>query len=169
MWNAFVWSFFTCLSSLDILQVKPLIWVEAQIEKHSRSRIELMVKARSQFKERRWVLFYNSKICMSYRCGLFQRMGFLFVHLQHSNKCWNWSACSFRRHKPKYKNFNGFCCICPWERCNGLESKIISWWQGNYYLKFVLCFCSLLLRGVLMYWSYYSRNTCAERNLVFLA
>uniref|UniRef100_A0A0E0FRU1 MHD domain-containing protein n=1 Tax=Oryza nivara TaxID=4536 RepID=A0A0E0FRU1_ORYNI len=33
-------------------QVKPLIWVEAQIEKHSRSRIELMVKARSQFKER---------------------------------------------------------------------------------------------------------------------
>ncbi|KAH0449506.1 hypothetical protein IEQ34_020198 [Dendrobium chrysotoxum] len=33
-------------------QVKPLIWVEAQVERHSRSRIELMVKARSQFKER---------------------------------------------------------------------------------------------------------------------
>ncbi|KAK6249570.1 hypothetical protein SCA6_003575 [Theobroma cacao] len=33
-------------------QVKPLIWVEAQVEKHSRSRIEIMVKARSQFKER---------------------------------------------------------------------------------------------------------------------
>ncbi|GAY47328.1 hypothetical protein CUMW_103730 [Citrus unshiu] len=33
-------------------QVKPLIWVEAQIERHSRSRIEIMVKARSQFKER---------------------------------------------------------------------------------------------------------------------
>ncbi|KAM3350651.1 hypothetical protein ACQJBY_023009 [Aegilops geniculata] len=33
-------------------QVKPLIWVEAQVEKHSRSRIELMIKARSQFKER---------------------------------------------------------------------------------------------------------------------
>ena len=24
------------------------------------------------------MLFYNSKICMSYKCGLFQRMGFLF-------------------------------------------------------------------------------------------
>ncbi|GAB2280498.1 AP-1 complex subunit mu-2 [Dionaea muscipula] len=33
-------------------QVKPLIWVEAQIERHSRSRIEIMVKSRSQFKER---------------------------------------------------------------------------------------------------------------------
>ncbi|XP_016692806.1 AP-1 complex subunit mu-2 isoform X2 [Gossypium hirsutum] len=33
-------------------QVKPLIWVEAQVEKHSRSRVEFMVKARSQFKER---------------------------------------------------------------------------------------------------------------------
>lgn len=34
-------------------QVKPLIWVEAQVEKHSRSRIEITVKARSQYKERR--------------------------------------------------------------------------------------------------------------------
>ncbi|OMO77491.1 Clathrin adaptor, mu subunit, partial [Corchorus capsularis] len=33
-------------------QVKPLIWVEAQVERHSRSRIEIMVKARSQYKER---------------------------------------------------------------------------------------------------------------------
>ncbi|KAJ7943684.1 AP-1 complex subunit mu-2 [Quillaja saponaria] len=33
-------------------QVKPLIWVEAQVERHSKSRIEIMVKARSQFKER---------------------------------------------------------------------------------------------------------------------
>ncbi|CAA6661190.1 unnamed protein product [Spirodela intermedia] len=33
-------------------QVNPLIWVEAQVERHSRSRIELTVKARSQFKER---------------------------------------------------------------------------------------------------------------------
>ncbi|KAL6618861.1 hypothetical protein ACP70R_034000 [Stipagrostis hirtigluma subsp. patula] len=33
-------------------QVKPLVWVEAQVEKHSRSRIGLTVKARSQFKER---------------------------------------------------------------------------------------------------------------------
>ncbi|KAK9714682.1 hypothetical protein RND81_06G111900 [Saponaria officinalis] len=32
-------------------QVKPLIWVEAQIERHSRSRVEITVKARSQFKE----------------------------------------------------------------------------------------------------------------------
>ncbi|KAF2311440.1 hypothetical protein GH714_023014 [Hevea brasiliensis] len=36
----------------NILEVKPLIWVEAQVERHSRSRIEIMVKARSQFKER---------------------------------------------------------------------------------------------------------------------
>ncbi|KAJ6323669.1 hypothetical protein OIU76_011039 [Salix suchowensis] len=35
-------------------QVKPLIWVEAQVEMHSRSRVEMMVKARSQFKERRY-------------------------------------------------------------------------------------------------------------------
>ncbi|CAF2075759.1 hypothetical protein Bca4012_089656 [Brassica carinata] len=33
-------------------QVKPLIWVEAQIERHSKSRVEMLVKARSQFKER---------------------------------------------------------------------------------------------------------------------
>ncbi|KAK3028197.1 hypothetical protein RJ639_039480 [Escallonia herrerae] len=33
-------------------QAKPLIWVEAQVERHSRSRMEIMVKARSQFKER---------------------------------------------------------------------------------------------------------------------
>lgn len=36
-----------------LVQVKPLIWVEAQIERHSRSRVEMLVKARSQFKERR--------------------------------------------------------------------------------------------------------------------
>ncbi|KAG6384778.1 hypothetical protein SASPL_153596 [Salvia splendens] len=33
-------------------QVKPLVWVEARIERHSRSRVEMLVKARSQFKER---------------------------------------------------------------------------------------------------------------------
>ncbi|KAK9749484.1 hypothetical protein RND81_02G129200 [Saponaria officinalis] len=33
------------------LSTQPLIWVEAQIERHSRSRIEIMVKSRSQFKE----------------------------------------------------------------------------------------------------------------------
>ncbi|CCI49556.1 unnamed protein product [Albugo candida] len=32
--------------------VKPLIWVEAVVEPHSRSRIEYMVKAKSQFKSR---------------------------------------------------------------------------------------------------------------------
>ncbi|KAA8542267.1 hypothetical protein F0562_023597 [Nyssa sinensis] len=33
-------------------QVKPLIWVEALVERHSKSRVEIAVKARSQFKER---------------------------------------------------------------------------------------------------------------------
>ncbi len=32
--------------------VRPLIWVECTVEKHSRSRTEYLVKARSQFKER---------------------------------------------------------------------------------------------------------------------
>mmetsp|Transcript_15360 Transcript_15360/g.46368 ORF Transcript_15360/g.46368 Transcript_15360/m.46368 type:complete len:426 (-) Transcript_15360:441-1718(-) len=32
--------------------VKPLIWVECMVERHSRSRTEYLVKARSQFKER---------------------------------------------------------------------------------------------------------------------
>lgn len=32
--------------------VKPLFWVEAQVERHSRSRVEYTVKVRSQFKER---------------------------------------------------------------------------------------------------------------------
>ncbi|KAK4762631.1 hypothetical protein SAY86_008399 [Trapa natans] len=35
-------------------QVKPLIWVEAQVERHSRSRVEISVKVRNQFKERRY-------------------------------------------------------------------------------------------------------------------
>ncbi|WOG95342.1 hypothetical protein DCAR_0414657 [Daucus carota subsp. sativus] len=33
-------------------KVKPLIWVEARVEKHARSRVEVLVKARSQFRER---------------------------------------------------------------------------------------------------------------------
>eukprot|EP00741_Cyanophora_paradoxa_P020006 tig00021181_g19309.t1 len=33
-------------------QVKPLIWIEAVMESHSRSRVEYMVKAKSQFKQR---------------------------------------------------------------------------------------------------------------------
>ena len=32
--------------------MRPLIWVECAVEKHSRSRTEYLVKARSQFKER---------------------------------------------------------------------------------------------------------------------
>lgn len=32
--------------------VKPLIWVEAVVEPHSHSRIEYMIKAKSQFKSR---------------------------------------------------------------------------------------------------------------------
>ncbi|XP_057516033.1 AP-1 complex subunit mu-2-like [Amaranthus tricolor] len=33
-------------------QVKPLIWIEAQVERYSSSRVEIMIKARSQFKDR---------------------------------------------------------------------------------------------------------------------
>ncbi|KAH9776339.1 mhd domain-containing protein [Citrus sinensis] len=44
-------------------QVKPLIWVEAQIERHSRSRIEIMVKARSQFKERSYFPLQHRNKC----------------------------------------------------------------------------------------------------------
>ena len=33
-------------------QVKPLIWIESVIERHAHSRIEFMVKAKSQFKRR---------------------------------------------------------------------------------------------------------------------
>ncbi|KAH9773048.1 AP-1 complex subunit mu-2 [Citrus sinensis] len=50
-------------------QVKPLIWVEAQVERHSRSRVEILVKARSQFKERRLmfkILFTNGKMIELY-------------------------------------------------------------------------------------------------------
>jgi hypothetical protein len=47
---------FPNLSSLCVCsQVKPLIWVEAQVERHSRSRVEFTIKARSQFKERRYL------------------------------------------------------------------------------------------------------------------
>ncbi len=35
-----------------LFQVKPLIWIESSIEKHSHSRVEYMVKAKSQFKRR---------------------------------------------------------------------------------------------------------------------
>ena len=32
--------------------MKPLIWVECHVERHSKTRVEYLVKARSQFKER---------------------------------------------------------------------------------------------------------------------
>lgn len=32
--------------------IKPLIWIESQVEKHAHSRVEIMVKAKSQFKRR---------------------------------------------------------------------------------------------------------------------
>ena len=34
------------------LQVKPLIWIESVIERHAHSRVDYMIKARSQFKRR---------------------------------------------------------------------------------------------------------------------
>ena len=34
------------------IQVKPLIWVESVIERHAHSRVEYMIKAKSQFKRR---------------------------------------------------------------------------------------------------------------------
>ena len=43
-------AFFTFL--FVYLQVKPLIWIESVIERHAHSRIEFMVKAKSQFKRR---------------------------------------------------------------------------------------------------------------------
>lgn len=40
------------VSLLLIFKVKPIIWVEAIVESHKGSRVEYMVKAKSQFKER---------------------------------------------------------------------------------------------------------------------
>ena len=39
-------------AGLCVAQVKPLIWIEAVVEPHSHSRIEYMIKAKSQFKQR---------------------------------------------------------------------------------------------------------------------
>ena len=36
----------------SLTQVKPLIWIESVIERHAHSRVEYMVKAKSQFKRR---------------------------------------------------------------------------------------------------------------------
>ena len=33
-------------------QVKPLIWIESHIERHSHSRVEYLIKAKGQFKRR---------------------------------------------------------------------------------------------------------------------
>uniref|UniRef100_A0A4W3H132 Adaptor related protein complex 1 subunit mu 3 n=1 Tax=Callorhinchus milii TaxID=7868 RepID=A0A4W3H132_CALMI len=43
-------------------QVKPLIWIESVIEKYSHSRVEIMVKAKSQFKHRSTA--NNVEICV---------------------------------------------------------------------------------------------------------
>jgi len=37
---------------LSYFQVKPLIWIESVIERHAHSRVEYMIKAKSQFKRR---------------------------------------------------------------------------------------------------------------------
>jgi AP-1 complex subunit mu len=41
-----------CHSLLLYFQVKPLIWIESVIERHAHSRVEYMIKAKSQFKRR---------------------------------------------------------------------------------------------------------------------
>jgi AP-1 complex subunit mu len=46
------------------LQVKPLIWVEAQVEKHSRSRVEYLVRAHSQYKDRRFQIISLAYVCL---------------------------------------------------------------------------------------------------------
>ena len=38
--------------SSKIFHPQPLIWIESVIERHAHSRIEIMVKAKSQFKRR---------------------------------------------------------------------------------------------------------------------
>merc|ERR1711871_1061261 len=43
---------FELMSYRLITQVKPLLWIEAVVEPHSHSRIEYMIKAKSQFKQR---------------------------------------------------------------------------------------------------------------------
>jgi hypothetical protein len=40
------------LGTFFLSQVKPLIWIESVIERHAHSRVEYMVKAKSQFKRR---------------------------------------------------------------------------------------------------------------------
>ena len=41
-----------CHGLLFYFQVKPLIWIESVIERHAHSRVEYMIKAKSQFKRR---------------------------------------------------------------------------------------------------------------------
>jgi len=56
--------------------VRPLIWIEAVVEPHSGSRIEYMIKAKSQFKQRSVAnnvevappfLFFTLYVCTSCR------------------------------------------------------------------------------------------------------
>jgi len=42
--------------------VKPLIWIESVIERHAHSRVEFMIKARSQFKRRSTAIHPSSKL-----------------------------------------------------------------------------------------------------------
>lgn len=70
------------------LQVKPLIWVEAQVERHSMSRIGIMVKAKSQFKERRYKP-HNFVFLLAWQFEIhgFQICQMTWVFLQHRDKC----------------------------------------------------------------------------------
>lgn len=61
-----------------------MIWVEAQVERHSRSRVEILVKARSQFKERRYsILSYC--ICFSGQLLLLQVLNRLIFKILFTN------------------------------------------------------------------------------------
>ena len=46
------WQYFFFVVLIVVEQVKPLIWIESVIERHAHSRVEFMIKARSQFKRR---------------------------------------------------------------------------------------------------------------------
>lgn len=135
--------------------------MEAQVEKHSKSRIEIMVKARSQFKERRyWYCFFPlvsvpfSSVFLHQRWdnflpwiyGLTQSCSLQILDhplciyfpnysciliLQHCHKCWDWVACACWCNQSKCSDINGICSICTWERCINMENKILSRRQGT--------------------------------------
>ncbi|KAL0297010.1 UNVERIFIED_CONTAM: AP-1 complex subunit mu-2 [Sesamum radiatum] len=86
--------------SYGSFQVKPLIWVEAQVERHSRSRIEIMLKARSQFKERSTATNVEIELPRAQ----------LMLPIQ----------CSY---------INGVCCLCRAKRCINMEIKSFPGWR----------------------------------------